>query len=135
MMNGFRRACQDHDIDPPEIFESHEKEQDIRITHELADRADITALTVVGWGHCNTLVGRLADQGLRIPQDKSVLATGNPNIGDLYHDLDVTGIVCSGERLGREAARILIESPSKSVEKTLIGQFHKGSTLAPLSHG
>lgn len=134
MMDGFRRACKDHDIDPPEVIESHGHDQNVRVTQELADRADLTALAVVGWGHCNTLVGRLTDQGLRIPQDKSVLAIGNPNIGDLYDDFDVTGIVCLGERLGREAARILIESPSKCVEKTLIGQFHKGSTLAALSH-
>lgn len=130
MVSGLRRACEDFDMAPPEVLESHGKEQNLRVTRELGRREDISAVIVVGWGHCNTFTGRLIDWGVGIPEDKSILAIGNPHTGDIYEDLDISGIVWSGARLGREAVRILIESPSRCFEKTLVGEFRKGSTIA-----
>ncbi|MBN2302117.1 MAG: GntR family transcriptional regulator [Lentisphaerae bacterium] len=134
LVQGLKQVCEDCEIECPEIIESHGVEQNVKVTNELAKRDDISGIVVSGWGHCNTLVGRMRDQGIKIPEDKSIIAIGTHNIGDVYGDMDETGIICSVQRLGYEGARILIESPSKSVEKTLIGQFRKGSTLARLSH-
>ncbi|MAX27551.1 MAG: hypothetical protein CMJ19_23895 [Phycisphaeraceae bacterium] len=130
VIEGLREACEDYQIPSARHIESHNNEQNILMTKELARDDQTTGIIVLGWGHSNTMIGRLIDQGVNVPQDKSVLAVGYPHAGELYQDFNETGIVCSAERQGREAARILIESPSRKVDKVLLGRFKQGATVA-----
>lgn len=119
---GFKTALMRHDIDLPDsnIFRFNAEPEADRAIEEavsriVSDRSEnrITAVYCGGDKYALELIERLRDQGIKVPDDISVMGATGSNLGLHYHPA-LTTVTSGLEAMGAQACEILcklIEDP------------------------
>ena len=126
---GFRHACEDAQISPPDFFLSNKSSKDEIIAKEIADRNDLSALVVVNDEKSCRFISLLESYGCSVPADKSIVSIG----GLPRNTLPRPGLARIGtnlEAIGTESAKILLQNNYYITNKMLPVQIECGDTLA-----
>jgi DNA-binding LacI/PurR family transcriptional regulator len=129
LREGIFQACQDYGAECIEPIVAPPYEAEIEAAKKLAAMPDVTGAIISGDLNACRIIQQMEKLGLKIPEDKSVLAIGGISREILSHPY-LSRIDVNLQMMGQEAAKQLLEDTEIIVHKKIPAFYDQGKTLS-----
>lgn len=126
---GMGRACREYEMPEPRVWFATDREKEEWMIHELIEDRETTGVIVFNDQPACRLIRDLRQNGIRVPQDKSVISIGGLPREQLSEP-HLARVNRQYHRLGVEAARAAIGNRTELVQKSFGVSFEGGATLS-----